>query len=132
MTTDMRDDRSLGELFGELSQQVSTLVRKEIELARHEVTRSASRLGRAAALIAAGGLLAYAGLIVLLIGLAGLLTTLGSPSWLSLLLVGGVVIAAGGLLAWRYVGEIRQTSIVPERTVETIQENVSWAKEQTE
>ena len=132
MTTDTREDRSLGELFGELSQQVSTLVRKEIELARHEVTRSATQLGRAAALIAAGGLLAYAGLIVLLIGLAGLLTTLGLPSWLSLLAVGLAVIAAGALLAWRYVGELRKTSVVPERTVETIQDNVSWAKEQTE
>jgi hypothetical protein len=132
MTTETRDSRSLGELFGELSQQVATLVRKEIELARLEVTRSATRLGRAAAFIAAGGLLAYAGVIVALIGLAGLLSSLGLPSWLSLLLVGGGVIAAGGLLAWRYVGEIRRTSIVPERTVETIQENVSWAKEQAE
>ncbi|HVM30041.1 MAG TPA: phage holin family protein [Candidatus Limnocylindrales bacterium] len=132
MTNAPREERSLGDLFAELSQQVSTLVRKEFELARHELTRSATRLGRAAALIAVGGLLAYAGLIVLLIGLGFLLATLGLPTWLALLVVGIAVVAIGGFLAWHFLNEMKKTAIVPERTVETIQDNVQWAKEQTE
>lgn len=132
MTTAPREDRSLGELFSDLSQQVSTLVRKELELARHELMTTATKLGRAAALIAAGGLLAYAGLIVVLIGLGFLLATFGLPGWLALVLVGALVIAIGAFLMWHFMNEMRKTSIVPERTVETIQENVQWAKEQTE
>jgi hypothetical protein len=132
MTTGTREDRSLGELFAELSQQVSTLVRKEFDLARHEVTRSVTKLGRAAAFIAAGGLLAYAGLIVLLVGLGFLLATLGLETWLAMLLVGVAVIAIGGVMVWYFLNEMRKTSVVPERTVETIQDNVQWAKEQTE
>jgi hypothetical protein len=132
VTTQTRDERSLGELFAEVSTQVSTLVRKELELARHELGRTAARVGRAAAFVAAGGLLAYAGLIVLLIGLATLLASLGMPDWLALLLVGGVVIAIGGYLAWRFLAELRSAPIVPERTVATIQDSVQWAKEQTE
>jgi type IV secretory pathway TraG/TraD family ATPase VirD4 len=132
MTTAPREERSLGELFSDLSQQLSTLVRKELDLARHEVTRSASQMGRAAALIAVGGLLAYAGLIVVLVGLGFLLGTMGLPAWLAFVLVGGVVMAIGAFLAWRFLNEMRKTSIVPERTVATIQDNVQWAKEQTE
>jgi fatty acid desaturase len=132
MTSSTREDRSLGELFAELSQQVSTLVRKEIELARLEVTRSVTKMGRAAAFIAAGGLLAYAGLIVLLVGVGFLLATLGLPTWLAMLLVGIAVIAIGGFMVWHFLNEIKKTSVVPERTVETMQDNVQWAKEQTE
>jgi len=131
MTTLRQDDRSLGELFSELSQQTSTLIQKEIQLARHEVVRSATEMGRNAALIGVGGVLAYAGFIVLLIGIGWLLTDLGLPIWLSMLLVGIVVIAIGGFLAWRAVQQIRAAKLVPEKTIETIQDNVHWAKEQT-
>ncbi|MDP8905337.1 MAG: phage holin family protein [Chloroflexota bacterium] len=131
MTVETRENRSLGELFAELSAEVSTLIRKEVELARHEMTRSMTRIGRAAGLVAAGGLIAYAGLIVVLVGVAALLATLGLPDWVALLLVGAIVIAVGGFLVMRYLQELRQASVVPERTVETIQDNVRWAKEQT-
>ena len=131
MTT-TRDDRSFGELFGDLSQQTATLVKKEIELARHEITRSATSLGRDAALAAAGGAVAYAGFIVLLIGVAWLLVTIGLPAWLAFLLVGGIAIAIGAFLVMRYVQQMRKVSVVPERTVETIKEDVEWAKDQTQ
>ena len=61
-----RDERSLGQLFGDLSRQLSTLVRQEIDLARTEVTTKAGAATRDAALIGVGGALAYAGLLVLL------------------------------------------------------------------
>lgn len=131
MTT-TRDDRSLGELFGDLSQQTATLVKKEIELARHEITRSATNLGRDAALAAAGGAMAYAGLIVLLIGVAWLLAAMGLPIWLAFLLVGGIVIAIGAFLVMRYLQQMKKVSVVPERTVETIRDDVEWAKDQTQ
>lgn len=130
--TQTRDERSLGELMGELQQQTSTLVKKEIELARHEVTRSVTSLGRDAAMIGVGGALAYAGLIVVLIGLGWLLATLGLPIWLGLVLVGAIVVAIGAFLAWRSVQAMKKVSVVPERTIETVKEDVEWAKDQTQ
>ncbi|HSH21604.1 MAG TPA: phage holin family protein [Candidatus Caenarcaniphilales bacterium] len=130
--TATRDDRSLGELFAELSQQTSTLVKKEIELARHEVTRSVTSLGRDAAMIGAGGAIAYAGGIVLLIGIAWLLTFIGLPVWLSFVLVGGITVAIGAFLAMRAMQAMKKTKLVPERTVETVKEDVEWAKDQTQ
>lgn len=130
--TATRDDRSLGELLGDLSQQTATLVKKEIELARHEITRSATNLGRDAALAAAGGAVAYAGFILLLIGVAWLLATIGLPEWLAFVLVGVISIAIGAFLVMRYMQQMSKVSVVPERTVETIKEDVEWAKDQTQ
>ena len=130
--TAIRDDRSLGELFAELSEKTSTLVQKEIELARHEMTRSATTLARNSARIVIGGLVAYTGAIVALIGVAWLLVTLGLPTWLGFLLVGGLTIAIGGFLAWTAIQSLKKVSVVPTRTVETIKQDVDWAKEQTQ
>jgi hypothetical protein len=130
--TAVRDDRSLGELFAELSEKTSTLVKKEIELARHEMTRSATTLARDSARIVIGGLVAYIGAIVVLIGVAWLLVELGLPTWLGFLLVGGVTIAIGAILAWTAIQSLKKVSVVPTRTVETIKQDVEWAKDQTQ
>lgn len=130
--TAVRDERSLGELFSDLSEQTSNLVKKEIELARHEITRSTADLAKRSAMIAVGGVVAYAGAIVVLMGLGWLLIQLGLPPWLALLLVGGLTVAIGAFLAYRALNELKNMSVVPERTVETIKEDVEWAKDQTQ
>jgi nitrogenase molybdenum-iron protein alpha/beta subunit len=127
-----RDERSLGELFGELSADTSILIRKEMELARHELTRSAQTYARNSMLVGVGGLIAYAGAIVLLMGIAWLLARLGLATDLSFLIVGAVTLAIGAVIAWRAVQSMQKVSVVPERTVETIREDVEWAKEQTQ
>ena len=69
-----QDERSLGELFAELSRETGVLVRKEVELATTEMTAKARTAAAHVGTIAAGGALAHAGLLVLLaafvIGLA--------------------------------------------------------------
>jgi hypothetical protein len=88
-------------------------------------------MARNAAMGVAGGLVAYAGAIVVLIGLGWLLASLGLPVWVALVIVGGVTLAIGGFLAYRALDSMRKARVVPERTVETIKEDVEWAKEQT-
>jgi hypothetical protein len=127
-----RDDRSLGELYAELSEKTSSLDNKENQLARHEMTRSATTLARNSVRIVIGGLAAYMGAIVALIGIAWLLVDFGLQPWLGFLLVGGLTIAIGSLLAWSAVQSLKKVSVVPERTVETIKQDVEWAKEQTQ
>jgi len=130
--TTVRDERSLGELFAELSEKTSTLVKKEIELARHEMTRSATEMARRSAMIGVGGAIAYAGFIVLLIGAAWLLAMLGLPTWVAFVIAGGIALAVGAFLAMRAAQALKTVSVVPERTVETIKQDVEWAKEQTQ
>ena len=75
-----QDERSLGELFAELSRETGVLVRKEVELATTEMTAKARTAAAHVGTIAAGGALAHAGLLVLLaacvIGLAALTISL--------------------------------------------------------
>ena len=125
-----RDERSLGDLFGDLSRQLSTLVRKEIELARTEVTSRARAATQDAALIGAGGALAYAGVLVLLGAVVLVLVDAGLEPWVAALLVAVVVMAIGAALVWRGREGLRTTSLAPERTIETLKEDAEWAKEQ--
>lgn len=124
-----RDERSLGRLFGDLSRQLSTLVRQEIELARTEVTTKAGAATRDAALIGVGGALAYAGLLAILAAVVLLLVQAGLDPWLAALLVGVVVAAIGGFLVMRGREGLRTTELAPKRTIETLKDDAEWAKE---
>lgn len=124
------DERTLGELFAELSRQTSALVRQEVDLAKTEMTQKAREVGKDAGFIGAGGALVYAGLLVILAALV-LLLGVWLPMWVSALIVGVLVVGIGGFLALRGKDNLAKTNIVPQQTVETLKEDVRWAKEQT-
>jgi hypothetical protein len=124
-----RDERSLGQLFGDLSRQLSTLVRQEIDLARTEVTTKAGAATRDAALIGAGGALAYAGLLVLLGAVVLLLVEAGLDAWLAALIVGIIVAAIGGFLVMRGRSGLQNADLAPTRTIDTLKDDAEWAKE---
>jgi hypothetical protein len=125
-----RDERSLGQLFGDLSRQLSTLVRQEIELARTEVTTKAGAASRNVVLIGAGGALAYAGLLAVLAAIALGLVQLGLDPWLAALLTGIGVAAIGAALIWRGREGLGATELAPHRTIDTLKDDAEWAKEQ--
>jgi xanthine/uracil permease len=124
------DSRGIGDLLGDLGRQVSTLVRKEIDLARVEVTSSVGRKSRGAAMAGAGGALLYAGLLVLLLALVLGLIQAGMDAWLAALLVAVVVMAIGGLITSMGVKQMQSTELAPKQTAETVRENVEFVKEQ--
>jgi hypothetical protein len=125
-----QDDRSLGELFTELTHETETLVRQEIQLARVEMTQKATAVGKDVGFLAAGGAVAYAGLLTLI---AFVVLWLGNaiPLWTSALIVGVVVLAIGGWLVYMGIDHLRNTNMAPTNTIETLQEDAKWAKEQT-
>jgi Flp pilus assembly protein TadB len=125
-----RDERSLGELFAELSRQTSALVRQEVDLAKTEMTQKAREVGKDAGFMAAGGAVAYAGLLVLLAALV-LLLGLWIPLWVSALIVGVIVLGIGGVLVLLGRDRLTKTTMAPQQTVETLKEDVRWAREQT-
>jgi len=125
-----KEDRSLGELFADLAQETSTLVRQEVALAKTELTQKASRVGRDVAMLVVGGAVAYAGLLVLLAAVVfGLATFM--PNWLAALIVGLVVAAVGYFLVQRGRDALGREDLTPRQTIETLKEDAEWAKEQT-
>lgn len=127
--TVMRDQRSLGELFSELSQEASTLFRQEVQLAKVELSQKASKMGKEAAFIGAGGAIAYAGFLALIaaaiFGFAEFM-----PIWLSALLVGVVVAGIGYVLMQKGISALKEINPAPRRTIETLKEDKEWLKQQ--
>jgi xanthine/uracil permease len=124
------ENRGIGDLLGDLGRQVSTLVRKEIDLARVEVTSSVGRMSRGAAIAGAGGALLYAGLLVLLLAVVLGLIQAGMDAWLAALVVAVVVMVIGGVITSMGVKQMQSTELAPKQTAETVRENVEFVKEQ--
>lgn len=133
MTPDMQGtnkaDRSIGELLGDLAHETTTLIRQELTLFKVEMSQKASTVGKNAAFIAAGGAVAYAGFLALLAAVVMLLTQVGLPGWVSALLVGLVVAGVGGALVMKGVQALKQASLAPTETIETIKEDARWVRE---
>jgi hypothetical protein len=125
----LTEQRSLGELFSELTHETGTLVRKEVELAKIEMTVKAKDAGRDAALAAAGGAIAMLGVMALL---AALILALGTliPLWGSALLVGAVVTGVGAVLAVQGIRAFKGIEGAPRETIRTLEENKRWLREQ--
>jgi len=125
-----RDERSLGDLFSDLSRETTTLVRQEVQLAKAELTQSATEAARGIGMLLAGGAVAYAGLLFLLLAIVFGLIQAGWDAWLSALVVGLVVVAIGAILVLRARESLKPANLAPRRTVETLKEDQEWAKEQ--
>jgi Putative Actinobacterial Holin-X, holin superfamily III len=125
-----KDERSIGELFGDLMQQTGTLVRQELKLATTELSDKASRVGKDIGALAVGGAVAYAGFLALLAAIIIGLGQLGLPWWLSALIVGVVVVAIGGMMVQKGLTALKQQNMAPQQTIATLKEDQAWAKEQ--
>lgn len=127
--TVLRQEPSLGELFSDLSQETSTLIRQEVQLAKTEITRKATKAGREIAFVAAGGFIAYAGFLALIaaaiFGVAEFI-----PLWLSALIIGIIVAGVGYLLLQKGISGLKQLNPAPRRTIETLKEDKEWLKQQ--
>jgi hypothetical protein len=126
------NERSLGELFGDLARDMGTLVSQEVALARTELTQKAIQVGKDIAILAVGGLVAYAGLLALIGGVIFLLADRGVPLWASALIVGGIIAIIGYVLVQRGISALKQQDLTPRQTIESLKEDTKWAKEQVQ
>lgn len=126
-----KEDRSLGELFSELTRETTMLVRQEVDLAKTEMSHKAAEVGKDVGFLAAGGAILYAGLLALIAALIIGLGQVGVTWWLSALIVGLVVAGIGGFLVWSGLNNLRRTTMAPQETIQTLKEDAQWAKEQT-
>jgi hypothetical protein len=135
---ELRQERGIVELFGQLSEDMTLLVRQEVQLARAELSEKLSRLTTNLVSVIAGGFVAYVSALALVAALILALNDLASISpWVSALIVGAVLAIAGYALLRRGIGELKRVDLAPRRTVENIKDDVQaikddvqWAKEQ--
>ena len=126
------DDRSLKTLLGDLSGSLTTLFRKEIQLARAETSEKINQSMVAIGAIAGGGILALAALIVLLQALVIAITEMGVPPALSALIVGVVVAAIAYLMIHKGTTDLKAGSLAPSRTMDSLRQDAQLAKEQAQ
>jgi hypothetical protein len=121
-----RDERSLGELFADLTRELTTLVRQEATLAKTELGQKAASVGKDVGFMAAGGAIAYAGLLAICAAIILILGEAGLAWWASALLVGIVVGAIGAFLVWRGLQALKHVDPVPRQTLEALTEDRPW------
>ena len=131
----VHEERSIGQLLKELRDETTTLLRQEVDLAKTEMSEKASRVGTNLGSLALGGAVAFLGALALLAAVVYGLTSLfdqfmsiGVAIWLAPLLVGLVLAAIGYSLVKKALATLRQESLTPTRTTQTLQENKEWLK----
>jgi uncharacterized membrane protein YqjE len=121
-------ERSIGELVAKLSQDLSTLIRQELDLAKAEMTEKGKKAGVGAGMFGGAGV---AGLLALICLSVTAIVVLNAwmKDWLAALIVTLVWAAVAGVLAMRGRQELRELDgPVPQQTKETIKEDIEWAK----
>jgi hypothetical protein len=127
-----RRDESIGELVRDLAAETNTLVRQEIELAKAELSEKVKTAGKGAGMFGAAGVVALLALGALTACLIALLATALDHVWLAALIVALVYGGIAAVLAMRGRDEVKEAAPpVPEQTIETVKEDVEWAKTRT-
>jgi F0F1-type ATP synthase assembly protein I len=125
---DLREE-PIGELLKRLSNETTTLVKMELELAKAEMTQKGKQAGTGVGLLGGGGVAGLLALIALTLTLIYLLDTF-MKTWLAALIVTLLWGAVAGALALKGRNELREVNPAPEQTIETVKEDVQWAKTQ--
>ncbi|HEU4350217.1 MAG TPA: phage holin family protein [Actinoplanes sp.] len=138
MTTPYRNDHrqdeveetSVGELIGNISNDLSQLFRQEVELAKAEVKQEATKAGKAAGMLGAAAFAGYLAIVLLSFALVFALGNVMDLGWAALIVavlwgVVGAVMYANGRK------KLKTVDPMPRRTVDTIKEDAKWLKNPT-
>ena len=120
------DDRSLGELVASATRDLSSLVHKEVELAKVEIKKDVAAAGKGAGLFGGAGLTGLFALLFLSAAAAYGIGALIGFGW-GLLIVGLLYLVAAAVLGLSGKKKISQVG-PPERTIETVKEDIAVVK----
>ena len=124
------DDRTLGQMFAELSRETRTLIQQEVQLAKAELSEKATTMVKGAGMIVGGILIAYGGLLAVLAAIVLVLIAFGLPPWIGALLGGGLAAGIGYLLVRSGFAALKSQELMPRKTIETLKEDAQWVKAQ--
>ena len=122
------EDRSLSELLSDVTGEIATLFRKEVELARAETSEQVSRAAKAGAMLGAAAVVGFLTLILLAFAAAWGLSEV-VPEGVAFLIVGLVFGIVAAVLASAGKKKIASVNPMPEQTVETVKADVQVAKD---
>lgn len=124
------EDKSVGDIVGDIAKDLGLLVRQELDLAKTEVKAEATKAGKGAGLLGGAGV---AGLLLLVFLSLTVMFALGNAMdlvWAALIVtVLWAVVAA--VLAVTGRKKLREVSPKPEATIQTLKEDAQWAKHPT-
>jgi uncharacterized membrane protein YqjE len=125
-------DQPVSDLVKQLTEQTKLLVQQEIELAKAELGEKGKKAGIGVGMFGGAGLLGFFAFAVLTACLVLALATAVAP-WLAALIVAAVYGAAAGVLALGGKKQVTEaTPPIPEQTVDTVKEDVQWAKQRAQ
>jgi uncharacterized membrane protein YqjE len=127
-TKPKQPDKSLGDLFGELSSEFSELVQTQLALAKAELREEARKAGRTAGMFGAASVAGYMALVLLSFALVWALENV-MDAGLAFFLVGAVYAVAAAILFFRARDRARDIDMVPRDTVASLKEDVQWAQQ---
>ncbi len=127
---------NIADLFRQLRDDTTALVREEVALAKTEIAEKISYTGRNVGYLAAGALVGLSALLLLLMSLGFLLGDLferngmepGMAAFLGFLIVAVVVAIISGSLVSKAVKALKDQPIAPTKTVQSLQEDKQWAQ----
>jgi uncharacterized membrane protein YqjE len=128
-SADLRE-QPIGELLKQLSEETSTLVKQELALARAELEQQGKRAGLGAGMLGGAGVAGLLTLGALTATLIGVLDT-AMAFWLAALIATVLWAAIAGVLALQGRNKIKQATPPAPQTVDTVKEDVQWAKTRT-
>ena len=126
-----RMDRSLGELFSDLSQQTAALIKQEMRLAKAELSDKLTDVGKHAAMIGAALAFGLTAVIAVAAALALLLVEIGVEPWGAALITAAAMGLAAFVLAQSGITALRKKSIAPVETIHSLKETTQWLKNET-
>ena len=122
-------ERSIASLLKDIIGNVQQIIRAEVRLAKVEVAEELGKARRAAIILAVGALFAVFAVAFLLLGVVYVLSQVVQP-WLASVLVALASAVLGGAFLVVGARQLKLVSLAPERTVNSVQENIQWAKAQ--
>ncbi len=125
-----RPERSLGDLFADLSQKTTLLIRQEVQLAKSELSQKAAQAGRGGAMLGVGGLIANAALLTFTATVVLLLVQAGLDAWAAAGLTAVLLAGVSYVLIRSGLGKLRQP-MAPVETIDSIKETAQWLKNET-
>jgi uncharacterized membrane protein YqjE len=123
-------DHSTGELLKELSDQSTTLIKQEVELAKAELQEKGKQAGMGAGMFGGAGLFGIGAFAALTTAVIAVLST-AMETWIAALIVAVVYGAVAGVLAMTGKKKVQEAAPpVPEQARDSVKEDVEWAKTQ--
>ena len=136
MSAHFTESRSIIDLFRQLRDESTTLLRQEVALAKTEMSEKAGTVGRNVAVAAVGGAIAHLSLIFLLLAAsAGIRVAIEQTNWsahaiwIAPLIVGSIVGALGIAMMLYAKKTLTNLSVKPEKTIRSLKEDKEWVQQ---